>query len=469
MRVLIIQDSLYEHMGLCYVSAVLKEAGHSVDLVVPSEFKKEKDYLQEVKNSDVVLFPCAVTAEDWFLERAKEVKEVKEIPTIFGGPHTTFYPEIIKNPQVDFIAQGESEYAVLDLVNALDKKGDTTNIPNVSTKEKTNPLRELKKELDDIPFADRDLYYNRYKFLRNLPTKRFLSGRGCPRRCSFCYVPSMKKIYKKEDGSMHGLYLRKRSVKNVIDEIKDVRSKYPMKTVRFVDDTFGWHRPWFNEFIQAYKKEINLPFTFLFVGGELDEESIRLLSESNVSSVYFGVESGVERMRNGIYHKMVTNKQIYDTARLLRKYKIKFGTYNLMGGPTETLEEAIETVEINGRIKTNYPQCTIAQPYPDTEMHEYAKKHDLLGSGKFSGMFGASTLKIENRSQIENLQKFFYVGVKFPFLMPLIKQLIKLPPNPIFKLIFLMSFAHRSIKSFNAGWWDGLKLGIKLRKSILSS
>lgn len=473
MKVVFIQDILYENLGLCYLSAVLKQAGHKVDLVVPSEYKKGS-YLDQMRDADVALFSVAITTEKWFLEKAKEVKEQLNIPTIFGGPHTTFYPDIIKDPNVDFIVSGEAEFALLELINALEQKKDTSNILNVSTKEKINPMRPLTDDLDKIPFADRDLYYSRYKFLRELPTKRFFSGRGCPRSCTFCYVPSMRKAYRKEDGAINGKYLRKRSVRNVIDEIQEVKAKYGIHTVRFSDDTFGWHRPWFNDFLKVYKEEIDLPFTFLFVAGELDEESIKLLSETKVSSVYFGIESGNEKIRNGLYKKMVTNDQIRETARLLRKYKIKFGTYNIVGNPEESIEEAFETIKMNAEIKTNFPNCSISQPYPNTGLYEYAKDNNLLefqdDSGKvaFDTMFTGSVLKIPNRTQFENLQKFFYVGCKFPFTIPLIRRLIKLPPNPIFRFIFLVSYAHRSFKSFNAGIIDSIRLGFKLRKTLFA-
>ena len=237
MKVVFIQDILYDHLGLCYLSAVLKQAGHKVDLVVPSEHKKG-NYIDEMKDADLALFPVAISAEKWFLDRAKEIKEQLDITTIFGGPHTTFYPDIVKDPSVDFIVQGEAEYALLELVNTLEKGGDPSGILNVGTKEKINTLRPLIEDLDSLPFADREIYYSKYKFLRNLPTKRFFASRGCPRSCTFCYVPSMRKLYRNSDGTMNGKYLRKRSVKNVIAEIKEVRDKYGIHTVRFSDYTF---------------------------------------------------------------------------------------------------------------------------------------------------------------------------------------------------------------------------------------
>ncbi len=40
-----------------------------------------------------------------------------------------------------------------------------------------------------------------------------------------------------------------------------------------------------------------------------------------------------------------------------------------------------------------------------------------------------------HKRQIENLQKLFAITVEFPFLVPIVRRLIKLPKNPIFWLV----------------------------------
>jgi hypothetical protein len=42
----------------------------------------------------------------------------------------------------------------------------------------------------------------------------------------------------------------------------------------------------------------------------------------------------------------------------------------MVGIPDESLEQAIETVSLNIRIKTDYPWCAIYQPYPRTSLAE---------------------------------------------------------------------------------------------------
>ena len=54
----------------------------------------------------------------------------------------------------------------------------------------------------------------------------------------------------------------------------------------------------------------------------------------------------------------------------------------MIGLPGETLEQALKTVDLNARIKTDYPWCSIYQPYPETELGTYAL--ETRDTGKLS-------------------------------------------------------------------------------------
>ena len=462
MKVFFLQDMLFEYFGPMYLSAVLKKNGHETEIVIP----KDKDYIKELKGAGLVALSCMSSGHQWYLDRAKEIKEQLGIPILFGGPHPTYFPEIIKESQVDYVCVGEGEYAILDLVNALEQGKDTEHIPNIWTKNNKNDVRPP-LDLDTLPFPDRELFY-KYKFLRNMPTKKFITGRGCPFQCTFCYNHKVQELY-----SGKGRFVRRTSPQRAIEEIKLVKEKYPLKTVRFSDDTFAMDKKWFNDFMTIYKKEIHLPFTFLLRADELDEDSIRLAKEANCHSVYFGIESGSERIRNEVLKKNIMNKDIYRTAKLLKKYKIKFGTYNMVGNPTETLEEAFSTIQMNIDIKADVPFCSIIQPYPRTKLYDICIEKGLIkkdfNADDLTTMYEETPMHIENKKEIENLHKLFYISIKFPFIFPLVKKAIKLPHNPLFNFIFLLSYAHRSFKSFNAGLLDSIKLGFQLKKTVFKS
>jgi anaerobic magnesium-protoporphyrin IX monomethyl ester cyclase len=460
MRVVFLQDVLFEYFGPMYISAVLKKAGHQVDLVIP----KHKTYLRELEGAQVLALSCMSSGHQWYLDRAKEVKKKLKIPVVMGGPHPTFFPEVIHSPYLDYICLGEGEQAMLDLVRALEKGGDTEHIPNIWTKNNQNPLRPLPNDLDEIPFADRALY-DKYPFLRNLSTKKFLASRGCPHQCTFCYNHRIQEMYRGQ-----GRFVRMRRTEKVIEEIQDVLSRTPCRTVRFSDDSFALSKSWFRQFVELYKQKIGLPWTFLLRADELDEETVRLAKDAGCHSAYFGIESGSERVRNGILQKNITDKDIYRIAGLLKKARIKFGTYNMVGAPTETLEEAFRTVQLNIDIKTDIPTCSIVQPYPRTKLFDYCRDRGLIQADfhpdDLPTMFEESAIRLENKRPLENLHKLFYLAVKFPFLFPLVKSLIHWPPNPLFKLIFFFSFGHRSFTAFHAGILESLRLGLSLRKTV---
>lgn len=461
MKVIFIQDIMFEYIGPMYISAVLKKAGHSVDLLIPNN----KDYLTELKDADIIAMSCMSSGHNWYLDKAKEIKnKFPLLPIVFGGPHPTFFPDIINNPNVDFVCVGEGEYAMLDLVNALQNKTDTEHIPNIYTKSNRTEIRPL-VDINELPMPDRSIYY-KYDFLRKMPTKKFITGRGCPYQCTFCFNATFQDMYRGK-----GKYVRRLSPRKAIDEIKFVRDNYlPLKTVRFSDDTFAMDKKWLKEFLVLYKQEINLPFTYLLRAGELTDELARLTKEAGCISVWFGIESGNDIIRNNIMKKQVSRQQIIETAALLRKYKIKFGTYNMIGNPDETIENIFETIDLNIEIKTNYPGCTIFQPYPKTKIFEYChEKHYIPNDftpDDLSTMFDKITLDIPHKDEVENLHKFFILLIKYPWLRPLVRKLIKLKPNPFFKLVFMLCFAERAKASFNVGFFDAIRLGIKLRKTV---
>jgi radical SAM superfamily enzyme YgiQ (UPF0313 family) len=217
-----------------------------------------------------------------------------------------------------------------------------------------------------------------------------------------------------------------------------------------IDDTFTLNKKWVLNFCEKYQEEIRLPFACQVRADLVDEETIRRLSEAGCNNVFFGVEVGSETRRNSLLKKQITNADIKRVAKLLKKYHIKFRTYNMLGLPGETLTEAFKTIDLNAEIGTDYPWCSLFHPFPGTELAEYAKKENLLETSiddASPSFFKNSIIKSEYRNEIVNLQKLFFYGVKFPWITPLIKRLICLRPNIFFELAFLLGYSWCYIRS----------------------
>jgi hypothetical protein len=115
----------------------------------------------------------------------------------------------------------------------------------------------------------------------------------------------------------------------------------------------------------------------------------------------------------------IKEEHIYNATDLLKENGIKFMLQNIIGLPTGTLEEDMQTLEMNIRCKPDYAWVSIFQPYPGTRLGEYCQKNGLY-LGNFKGLennfFSSSKLNFseEYKNQLSNLQKLFAIFVEYP-------------------------------------------------------
>ncbi len=435
MKLLFLQKSAFPLMGTMSISAFIKKHGYDSDLLLVDE---EKDYLKRIGEIKPEVIALALfTAElSWALKTVKEIKKrYPQVLILLGGPHPTFYPEVIKNRGVDVIVRGEAEEAVLDLLRVLDQAKSWLKIDNLWVKKGRriykNKLRPLEENLDKLPFPDRSIYYQ-YKFLAQASAKQFLTGRGCPYHCSFCSNHLLRRMYQGK-----GCFVRRRSPRNVIREIKAVREKYGLKTVSFTDDVFTVDKVWLKRFLNQYKKEINLPFICNVTANLLDKDLVKMLKQGGGYAIAMGIETGNENLRLKVLKKNISNQQIIEGGRLVKKAGMMLKTYNILCLPGERLENAWETVMINVAIKPDSATASLLQPFPQYEITKYAIKKGFLAKSYGINDVGESIylpspMKLKDKKEIENLQAFFPFLVQFPQFIPLARKLIKWPPNPLF-------------------------------------
>jgi radical SAM superfamily enzyme YgiQ (UPF0313 family) len=465
MKILFLQPDAAEYIGVMSISAVLKQNNFNPRMCLEKDEHKILDYIDSYR-PDIIAFSCMTPQVEWFIDTLKAIKKRHKCLTVAGGPHPTFMPEIIEDPHIDIICRGEGEFAFLELVEAVEKGRDFTAINNLwvkfNDKVYRNDVRDLIPDIDKLPFPDREIYYSEYKILKNMPWKVFISSRGCPFSCSFCYNNTLVKIYRDK-----GRYIRRKSPQRTVVEIKDAKNKYRLDTVMFADDIFSLDKKWLNDFIPLYKKEVDLPFNCNIRADLVDEEIIKVLKSGGCFSVNFGIESGSEKMRRILLKKNVTDDQIKSTAKLLKKFKVPFLTNNMIGLPGETIEEAFETIKLNAAIKTDIPWCSILQPFPNTDIALYALENGYLNKDDMEKtkyfFFRSSILSQKNIGALINLQKFFILGVKFPLLLPILKKLICLPSNKIFNAIFLLTYFNTFRKRHRMGVIPAFLFGLRFR------
>jgi radical SAM superfamily enzyme YgiQ (UPF0313 family) len=394
---------------------------------------------------DIIAFSITTGEYSWMSVLARKAKAHIDVPVICGGAHPTFYPDVIKDPSIDIICRGEGEGAILDLVSAMVAGRETTGIRNLMVKKDgrtySNDLRPLIEDLDSIPYADRNIY-DKYSFFREQKQKHRLTARGCPFQCSFCFNRLYNEMYRNK-----GKVVRRRSVRHVIDEIGELKANSPgLGHIFFLDDTFILSEDWVDEFLDIYKKEIRLPFSCTARANLITRDLVQRMKDARCFSIRLGIESGDDHTRNDVLKKGVTKNQIESATAIIKEHGIRLLTYNMVGTPGETLENALKTFLLNKRIHPTYAWCSLLQPYPGTEIYEYALSNGYLSSDhNFEDMessyFMTSPVRMENGRQIQNLQKVFALGVALRFPTSLMKFLIELPFEAIYEKMFQAVYA----------------------------
>jgi len=413
---------LLEPLGIMYLASSIKEEGHEVDLVTTSEDLEKK--FVEFK-PDFVGYSIMTGDQDFYDGINKKLKEKFVFLSIAGGPHPTFFPEMLSKSSFDAICLGEGEQAIKEFL----KQPSSQGIPNfwfrVGEEIIRNPIQPLVEDLDKLHYPDRDIVF-KYPHINEGPIKHFIASRGCPYNCSFCFNESYSKLYEGK-----GERVKFRSVDNLLDEIEQVISSSPTKVVCFQDDTFILKSDWVKEFSEKYPKRINLPFYCHIRPNLVSEEIVNDLKNAGCYGVNIGIESGNENIRRDILDRNISNQQIKDAIALLKKANIKVMAHNILGLPFTSLGNDFETLELNIECQPDYAWAAIFQPYPKTKLGERCVEEGIY-TGDFSDInnfFDTSLLNIDNKNEIANLQKLFAIAVKHPGLYSsgILQELTQMP------------------------------------------
>jgi radical SAM superfamily enzyme YgiQ (UPF0313 family) len=434
-------------LGIMYLSGVLKKDRHHVG-VVNWKYKEVRKKLLEEK-FDILAF--SITSGNYYqcLEICQRIKKEFDIFTIFGGPHATLFPEIIEEACVDGVCIGEGEKSIVEFANKYQRGESITDIKNWWIKQNDriyrNPVRPLITDLDELPFPDRELF--RHFHSSGQRVHAIETTRDCPYNCTHCYQGAYSNIYKDKG-------IRKRSVDNVLKELREIKESFLVDSFFFIDDTFILNYEWVEEFTIRYRKEIHLPF-FCYVRANLVTPNlVKQLKEGGCITAGMGIESGDDYVRNFILKRKMTREEIITASKLIKAQGIRLLTFNMVNIPGGSLVADFSTLELNIDCKPDYAHVAFFEPHPKLILTEQAIKKGLF-DGNYKRFFNTpverkSMLNFKNKREavaIENLHHLFALSVKFPFILPFVKVLIKVPLGNLYFIIFKLNrlFLLRSV------------------------
>jgi len=458
-KLLLIQSLFVEQFGIMTLAAVAKAKGHTVALAIGSDshiLRKANEF-----KPDVVGFSVLTGYQKRYLQLGQALKRnlAREPVILFGGPHATFFPQVVMEEGVDIVCRGEGEGALLDILYAVDSSKDFDGIKNTVVKQngafKIFPMRPL-VDLDEIPFPDREIYRD-YPVIYDSNLVTFIASRGCPFDCSFCFNKDMVNLVKGL-----GQWVRFRSIDNLLEEINIVTHKKKVWYIDFHDDTLILKRKWLFEFLDAYAKRFSIPFTCNVRADLIDFEIANALKAAGCVRVSFGLECGDEKLRNLLLKKSLKDDQIREAASILHKVKLPFFTYNMIGLPGERLQDALKTLELNIEIGTECAWTSIFQPFPGTQLAQYCLDEGFLerpiSTDEPVDTHSTSLLRQPDIDKVVRLQKFVYLAIRFPGTLRLIKKLINYNHPTVYYYIHRISyliFYYR--KAYQITWLGTLK------------
>jgi len=115
--------------------------------------------------------------------------------------------------------------------------------------------------------------------------------------------------------------------------------------IRMADEILPARKDWLDPFIEAYGKEINLPF-FAYVRPEFHKpEVIRRLVDIGLSTSIVGIQSGSEDIRKNIFKRMLSKNKLIQFAKTMDETGVEF-SYNLINfNPFESDANMSETLD----------------------------------------------------------------------------------------------------------------------------
>ena len=147
-------------------------------------------------------------------------------------------------------------------------------------------------------------------------------------------------------------------------EVDHLQSNYGIKFIEFLDDNFTLSKPRLRRFIDEFGKR-KMAWTCSTRIDLIDDEVAQLLAKGRVDHVCIGIETVNDRLLLAA-NKGVTKAQTIETIERCERHKVPvFGMF-IIGLPTETIEEARESVEFSLTYRFWFAIFSFLTIYPGT-------------------------------------------------------------------------------------------------------
>jgi len=302
-----------------------------------------------------------------------------------GGIHASLFPEkTLQNKNVDFVSLGEGEMNFYDFIYSVNHDINLSKVKSLGYKKDSkvhinefndkfidmNEVGELKYEVIDI-----EKYLQYAKRQSGYRAIGYVASRGCAFNCSFCLDGNHKSIVRK---------WRAISPSLLVQYIKNWKEKFDIEGVWFKDSTFSVNKKWIMEFCRLLiENNVQIKWSCNSRVDCIDEDIIKAMSVAGCETIWFGVESGSERIIK-LMNKRINKKQVFNTFYLCEKYGVRAWANFMIGVPTETVDDIEQTfnfaMELQQQSNVDTIHATVYTPFPGTPLYKLHHNEDFIYS-----------------------------------------------------------------------------------------
>lgn len=305
---------------------------------------------------------------------AKISKKInRKIIVVAGGPHATTRPgDLLKLGNIDIVVRGEGEETFLELVENIGRSDiDLRQIAGISFRDSSGnyfstPDRPLIENLDRMSLPKRELILG-YEDYTLEQLGWVMTSRGCPYNCAFC---NSNAIWKRR--------VRYISLSKVLDEVNYLADRFGITNINFMDDSFTVSKKRVLEFCdKLINRKKRITWSCLTRSDILDEELISIMKKAGCTKVDIGIESGSERIQK-LINKDIRLNDVERISNILRKCRIFWAGFFMIGFPTETREDILETLSFMKKVKPGWACISIFTPYPGSKLYDMVKADGMI-------------------------------------------------------------------------------------------
>ncbi len=353
------------------IKGLFKETAYSMnDLVKDDPYVKVVNVLQSKIDSfkpDIIAISTMTTTFDYAVELLSQVNYQAKV--IVGGVHPTIATDdCLDQGVIDIACVGEADESFPELLNLMDQGLDYTQVKGMHFKVAGKPYihNEVapRVDLNTLPTPDWGLFDSRHLFRpfdgEIYQGSFYAQARGCPMQCTYCVDPTIAEV----TGGRSN-YFRYQKPEVTYKQLSELKEKFNATWFKFVDDTFLMPPIEHLEELRDLIKPLDLKFGCSVMPNTIKENKVKLAVEMGCVAMSVGIESGNAGIRKSIMRRY-KNEDVVSRLRMVQDYGVRVSTFNIIGFPGETRENAFETIELNRQIGSGAANVYVLYPYPGT-------------------------------------------------------------------------------------------------------